>query len=51
MQKQTPTNNNEFFQKNIVITGASSGVGRSAALYFLNCGANVVLAGQDKNSV
>ena len=51
MQKQTPTNNNEFFQKNIVITGASSGVGRSAALYFLNCGANVVLAGQDKNSM
>ena len=50
MLKETQTDN-EFFQKNIVITGASSGVGRSAALYFLNCGANVILAGQDKNSM
>ena len=42
---------NEFFQKNIVITGASSGIGRSAAIYFLNCGANVILAGQDKETM
>ena len=42
---------NEFYDKNIVITGASSGIGRSAAIYFLNCGANVVLAGQDKDSM
>ena len=42
---------NEFFNKNIVITGASSGIGRSAAIYFLNCGANVVLAGQDKETM
>ena len=42
---------NEFYNKNIVITGASSGIGRSASIYFLNCGANVVLAGQDKDSM
>ena len=38
---------NEFFNKNIVVTGASSGIGQSVAIYFLNCGANVVLAGRD----
>ena len=42
---------NEFFEKNVVITGASSGIGQSVAIYFLNCGANVVLAGQDKVSM
>ena len=42
---------NEFFEKNVVITGASSGIGQSVAIYFLNCGANVVLAGQDKDSM
>jgi len=40
-------NNNEFFGKNIIVTGASSGIGQSAAIYFLNCGANVILAGRD----
>lgn len=38
---------NEFFNKNIVVTGASSGIGQSVAIYFLNCGANVILAGRD----
>ena len=38
---------NEFFNKNIVITGASSGIGLSTAFYFLNSNANVVLACQD----
>lgn len=38
---------NEFLGKNIIVTGASSGIGQSVALYFLNCGANVILAGQD----
>ena len=38
---------NEFLNKKIIVTGASSGIGLSAALYFLNCGAQVILAGQD----
>ena len=38
---------NEFFKKKIVITGASSGIGLSVALYFLNSGAKVILAGRD----
>ena len=37
----------EFLNKNIIVTGASSGIGLSAALYFLNCGAKVILAGRD----
>ena len=37
----------EFLNKNIVVIGASSGIGLSAALYFLNCGAKVILAGRD----
>ena len=39
---------NEFLGKNIIITGASSGIGQAAAFYFLNCGANVLVAGRDK---
>lgn len=38
---------NEFLNKNIVVTGASSGIGLSIATYFLNCGAIVVLCGRD----
>ena len=38
---------NEFLNKKIIVTGASSGIGLSVALYFLNCGAQVILAGQD----
>ena len=41
----------EFFGKNIIITGASSGIGQAAGFYFLNSGANVLLAGRDKNSL
>ena len=37
----------EFLNKKIVITGASSGIGLSAAIYFLNCGAKVIMAGRD----
>ena len=36
-----------FFQKSIVITGASSGVGRCLAYWYLNHGAKVTLVGQD----
>ena len=38
---------NEFLNKKIIVTGASSGIGLTVALYFLNCGAQVILAGQD----
>ena len=41
----------EFFGKNVVVTGASSGIGQSAAIYFLNSGANVVLVGRDKETM
>jgi NAD(P)-dependent dehydrogenase (short-subunit alcohol dehydrogenase family) len=43
--------NSEFLGKKIVITGASSGIGRSCALYFLNSGAKVVLCGRDMESL
>lgn len=42
---------NEFLNKRIVVTGASSGIGQAVATYFLNSGALVVLAGQDLNSM
>ena len=38
---------NEFLNKKIIVTGASSGIGLTTALYFLNCGAKVILAGRD----
>ena len=41
--------NSEFLNKKIIVTGASSGIGLSVALYFLNCGAQVILAGTDVN--
>ena len=44
-------NNSEFLNKKVVITGASSGIGLSAAIYFLNCGANVIMAGRDVESM
>ena len=42
---------NEFYHKNIVITGASSGIGLSALFYFLNCNAYVILVCQDYKSM
>ena len=41
----------EFLGKNVVVTGASSGIGQSAAIYFLNSGANVILAGRDVDTM
>jgi NADP-dependent 3-hydroxy acid dehydrogenase YdfG len=37
----------EMFGKRVVITGASSGIGRACAYWFLNNGANVALVGRD----
>lgn len=45
------SNNNEFFMKKIIITGASSGIGLCCAMYFLNCGAYVILIGRDVESL
>ena len=33
---------NEFLNKKLIVTGASSGIGLTVALYFLNCGAQVI---------
>ena len=41
----------EFLNKKIVITGASSGIGLSTSLYFLNCGAKVIMAGKDTGTM
>lgn len=38
---------NEYLNKRILITGASSGIGQSCALYYLNQGAKVALCGRD----
>jgi 3-oxoacyl-[acyl-carrier protein] reductase len=43
--------NSEFLNKKIIVTGASSGIGLSTALYFLNCGAQVIMAGRDVNTM
>lgn len=42
---------NEFLNKNVLVTGASSGIGQSVAFYFLNCGAQVILVGTDVESM
>ena len=36
-----------FLQKVVLITGASSGIGRSLAFWYLNNGARVALVGRD----
>ena len=38
---------NEFLNKKIVVTGASSGIGLTTSLFFLNCGAKVIMASHD----
>ena len=42
---------NQFLNKHIIVTGGSSGIGQSTAIYFLKCGAQVVIAGQDVESM
>ena len=39
----------EFLNKTVVITGASSGIGKACALYYLNEGAKVFLCDRDEN--
>ena len=41
----------EFLNKTVVITEASSGIGKACALYYLNEGAKVFLCGRDENSL
>lgn len=49
---QVSTNNQRYFaQKRILITGASSGIGRACAFWFLNQGARVALVGRDKSAL
>lgn len=43
--------NKEFLNKKVIITGASSGIGRSTAFYFLNSGSHVILIGRDIQSL
>lgn len=45
------SNKNEFLNKKVIVTGASSGIGQAVATFFLNSGSNVVLAGQDTDSM
>jgi|TARA_X000000950_G_scaffold289162_2_gene410381 dehydrogenase/reductase SDR family protein 7 len=49
--EQNQTNVEEFGNKVIWITGASSGIGEGLALAFAKCGAKVVLSGRDKNQL
>ena len=49
---QVSTSSKRYFaQKRILITGASSGIGRACAFWFLNQGARVALVGRDKSAL
>ena len=41
----------QFSNKRVLVTGASSGIGRAVAFYFLNLGAKVALVGRDIDSL
>ena len=43
--------NNYFTQKTVIITGASSGIGKALALELLNQGAQVAICGRDENKL
>ena len=40
-----------FLHKVVLITGASSGIGRSLAFWYLNNGAKVVMVGRDQGTL
>ena len=42
---------NEFLNKNVLVTGASSGIGQSVAYFFLNSSAQVAMVGTDVESI
>jgi len=42
---------NYFFNKRIVVTGASSGIGQALSYWYLNQGANVILVGKDEEAL
>ncbi|MFN2497638.1 MAG: SDR family NAD(P)-dependent oxidoreductase [Pyrinomonadaceae bacterium] len=44
------TSEREFSEKNLLITGATSGIGRATAVRFAQAGANVAAAGRDELS-
>ena len=46
-QQKAPKQPGYFLNKSVVITGASSGIGRTLAYWYLNNGAKVALVGRD----
>lgn len=40
-----------FYNKRIVITGASSGIGQALSFFYLNNGSNVILVGRDEETL
>lgn len=40
-----------FFDKKVLITGSSSGIGKSLAFFYLNHGARVALVGRDRDAL
>ncbi|MGI8837591.1 MAG: SDR family oxidoreductase [Pyrinomonadaceae bacterium] len=45
------TSEREFSEKNLLITGATSGIGRATAVRFAQAGANVAAAGRDETEL
>ncbi len=45
------TSEREFSEKNLLITGATSGIGRATALRFAHAGANVAAVGRDETEL
>jgi NADP-dependent 3-hydroxy acid dehydrogenase YdfG len=42
---------NYFFNKRIVITGASSGIGQALSFWYMNQGAQVIMVGRDEKAL
>ena len=51
LQNKQTEKKSKKYNKNIIIKGASSGIGLSTAFYFLNCNVNLILACQDVKSM